>query len=150
MVRADDCHDALRLAARVIALNMCEGYPPIRVGVDVGSAVEHAGDWYGSTVNTAARVTDAAGPGELVVTDRAQAVIAEAADTGLATRGVWQLKGLPTMRLHTRRFDPPVRLHETRGWMERASSLAFLPNVRRGSAAPPRHLYTHPNGALSD
>lgn len=100
MVRADDCHDALRLARRVVALSVSEGYPPIRVGVDVGSAVEHQGDWYGSTVNTAARVTDAASPGELVVTERAHAAIAEGVNVQLLARGVWQLKGLPEMRVH--------------------------------------------------
>jgi hypothetical protein len=121
------------------------------VGVDVGSAVEHAGDWYGSTVNTAARVTDAAAPGELVVTDRVRAVIAEGADIGLTTRGVLQLKGLSTIRLHARRYDPPTQLADPRRWMERARRHAFLLNLlRRASAPPPRHLYTNPDGARSD
>ena len=100
MVRADDTRDALRLARRVIALNRFESYPQIRVGVDVGPAVEHAGDWYGSTVNTAARVTEAALPGEVVLTERARVAIIGGSNIQLAARGVWKFKGLPKMRLH--------------------------------------------------
>ena len=100
MVRADDPHDALRLAQRVIALNRSESYPQIRVGVDVGPAIEHAGDWYGSTVNTAARVTEAALPGEVVLTERARVAIIGGSNIQLAARGVWKFKGLPKMRLH--------------------------------------------------
>ena len=103
MVRADDPHDALRLAQRVIALNRSESYPQIRVGVDVGPAIEHAGDWYGSTVNTAARVTEAALPGEVVLTERARVAITGGSDIPLSARGIWKFKGLPEMRLHAAR-----------------------------------------------
>lgn len=82
MVRADECPAAIRLARRILALSELENYPPIRVGVDVGPAVEHAGDWYGSTVNIASRMSDAASPGELVVTERARAASAGIAHVG--------------------------------------------------------------------
>jgi adenylate cyclase len=101
MVRADDTRRALTLAGRVIALNGSEGYPPVRVGIDVGPAVELAGDWFGSTVNTAARVADAAAPGEVVLTERACAMLHEAPGIRLVARGVWSLKGLPEIRVHT-------------------------------------------------
>lgn len=100
MVRADDCRDAVRLAWRILALSELEDYPPIRVGLDSGPAVEHRGDWYGSTVNTASRVTDAAAPGELVVTERARAAIADGTHVQLVARGVYRLKGLPDVRVH--------------------------------------------------
>jgi adenylate cyclase len=100
MVRAADCGRALRLARRVVALGGREGYPPIRAGADTGPAVERAGDWYGSTVNTAARVAAAAAPGELVVTERARAAIAHHGEERLLPRGVWQLKGLPELSVH--------------------------------------------------
>ena len=73
MVQSCDCRDALRFACRLLHLTDVEGYPKIRVGLDIGPAVEHEGDWYGCTVNTAARITEAAQPGELVVTERARA-----------------------------------------------------------------------------
>ena len=100
MMHAGRCHNALRVAWRILALSELEGYPPIRVGVDIGPAVERAGDWYGSTVNTAARVTDAAPPGELIMTERARAAIAGSAGIAVVGRGVWRLKGLPAVRLH--------------------------------------------------
>jgi adenylate cyclase len=100
MVRADCAHDLVRLASRLIALGKLEGFPPVRAGVDVGPAVQRAGDWYGSTVNTAARVADAAAPGELVVTERARAAFAGGPNIRMASRGTCRLKGLPAMSLH--------------------------------------------------
>src|ERR1700676_426762 len=79
MVHSADCRLAIRLACRILALSGLDGHPPIRVGLDSGAAVERAGDWYGSTVTAAARVTDAASPGELLVTERARTAVADTA-----------------------------------------------------------------------
>lgn len=46
-----------------------EEIPPLRVGVAYGSAVSRAGDWFGSTVNLASRVTSAARPGSILVVE---------------------------------------------------------------------------------
>ncbi len=100
MVHAADCRNAVVLGRRLLALSDLEGYPPIHVGLDIGPAIEHEGDWYGSTVNTAARVAGAAPPGELVMTDRARAVVADDTDVELVRRGTWQLKGLPGTTVH--------------------------------------------------
>ena len=62
-------------AARVVALALrlrreLAGdlrFPPLRMGVHSGSAVQRDGDWYGATVNVAARVADAAGAGEILL-----------------------------------------------------------------------------------
>ena len=45
-----------KLACRILALSQLDGYPQVRIGIDSGSAVRRGGDWYGSTVNAAARV----------------------------------------------------------------------------------------------
>ncbi|MFC5065973.1 adenylate/guanylate cyclase domain-containing protein [Actinomycetospora atypica] len=45
-----------------------DGRPDVRVGVANGIGVPHAGDWYGSPVNLASRVTTTARPGQVVVT----------------------------------------------------------------------------------
>jgi adenylate cyclase len=100
MVRSDDVRDALRLSTRVVALGGVAGHPRVRVGIDLGPAVERAGDWFGSTVNTAARVADTALPGEVIVTERARAVLADATTVRLLARGARPLKGLPRTRLH--------------------------------------------------
>jgi adenylate cyclase len=45
------------------------GFPQIRVGIAFGAATNQAGDWFGSPVNLASRVTAAAKPGRILVTD---------------------------------------------------------------------------------
>jgi len=45
-------------------------FPRLRVGVAIGDAVSRAGDWFGSPVNRASRVTAAARPGTVLVTER--------------------------------------------------------------------------------
>jgi adenylate cyclase len=100
MVHSGDCRVALRLACRILDLSRLDGYPPIRIGLDSGPAERREGDWYGSTVNVAARVADAATPGELLMTDRARTAAAGAESVRLISRGVRQLKGLPDSSLH--------------------------------------------------
>src|SRR5258708_12476102 len=43
------------------------GLPPLRVGIHRGPVVAQSGDYYGSTVNLAARITDYARPNEVLV-----------------------------------------------------------------------------------
>lgn len=59
-----------------------EGFPPLRVGIAYGPAVPRGGDWFGSTVNLASRLTDVGKPGRVYATDK----VVEAA-TG---RHVWK------------------------------------------------------------
>jgi adenylate cyclase len=100
MVRSNNAQDALRVAARVIAIGRAEGPLRVRAGIDVGPAVECAGDWYGSTVNTAARVADTARADELIVTDRVRAALTGGMSVRLLARRERALKGLPKTRLH--------------------------------------------------
>ena len=100
MLHSRDCRAAARLACRILALSEAEGFPPIRVGLDSGPAVRHGEDWYGSTVNAAARVADAATPGELLMTERARRAVAESVSFTLVERGVRRLKGMPALALH--------------------------------------------------
>lgn len=46
--------------------------PRLRAGVAYGSAVSRAGDWFGSPVNTASRVTSIARPGSVLVSEAAR------------------------------------------------------------------------------
>jgi adenylate cyclase len=100
MVHSTDCRVAVRLACRILALSASDDFPPIRIGLDSGPAVQRAGDWYGWTVNAAARVTDAAAPGELLVTERARIALAGLPSVKLVARGVRRLKGLPAFPVH--------------------------------------------------
>ncbi|MEX2193748.1 MAG: adenylate/guanylate cyclase domain-containing protein [Thermoleophilaceae bacterium] len=67
MIRADDPSSALRLAERLRQDADAGRLPRLRIGVECGPAVAHAGDWYGATVNRAARLCAAARPGEVLV-----------------------------------------------------------------------------------
>lgn len=68
MLRCDDPGSAVRLGLRIVeTLDEVEGFPPVRVGIHTGPAVARSGDWYGSTVNVAARLCSAAGGGEVLV-----------------------------------------------------------------------------------
>ncbi len=51
--------------------------PRLRVGVAYGAAVSRAGDWFGSPVNLASRVTSAARPGTVLVAESAHAEIGD-------------------------------------------------------------------------
>jgi adenylate cyclase len=51
--------------------------PQLRVGVAFGPAVSRAGDWFGSPVNLASRVTSAARPGSVLVAESAREQIAD-------------------------------------------------------------------------
>jgi adenylate cyclase len=51
--------------------------PQLRVGVASGPAVSRAGDWFGSPVNVASRVTSAARPGAVLVAETARDAIGD-------------------------------------------------------------------------
>ena len=67
MICAQDAGDAVRLGLELA--NGLDGLPPVRVGVNTGPAVERDGDYFGSTVNLAARLSQAARGGEVLLTD---------------------------------------------------------------------------------
>jgi class 3 adenylate cyclase len=74
MLRSDDPGQAIKLGLRIISeLEQVPGFPPVRVGMDTGSAVSRGGDWYGATVNVAARLCAAAGGGQVLVSDATHA-----------------------------------------------------------------------------
>jgi adenylate cyclase len=70
MLRCGDPALAIRLGLRIVG-DLAEDaeVPPVRVGMHTGPAVERHGDWYGATVNVAARLCAAAGGGEVLVSD---------------------------------------------------------------------------------
>ena len=70
MIRTEHAGDAIRLGLRIV--NEIGGrnfFPTVRVGMDTGQAVEREGDWFGATVNTAARVSGVAAGGEVLLTE---------------------------------------------------------------------------------
>jgi adenylate cyclase len=69
-----------------------EGLPAIRAGVAFGPAVNRWGDWYGSTVNVASRLTERARPASVLTTEAVRAAVVDGFDWSFA--GEKRLKGL--------------------------------------------------------
>jgi adenylate cyclase len=68
------------------------GLPPARVGVHAGPVVFQNGDYFGRVVNVAARIVDAAAPGEVLVSDDVVALSSDG--VGFEQVGPVALKGL--------------------------------------------------------
>jgi adenylate cyclase len=69
------------------------GLPPAHVGVHTGPVVIQEGDYYGQTVNLAARIADYARPGEVLVSRPVRDASTEV-DVRFADVGAVELKGV--------------------------------------------------------
>ena len=78
-----------------------QGLPPAHVGIHAGPVIFQEGDYFGRTVNLAARIAEYARPGEVLVSQE----VVDAAGGGPVTFtevGPVELKGVPgTLRLYT-------------------------------------------------
>ncbi|MFL5819468.1 MAG: adenylate/guanylate cyclase domain-containing protein [Solirubrobacteraceae bacterium] len=71
-----------------------EAFPPIHSGIHSGPALNRAGDWWGATVNVAARVAAAAEAGQLLVTEATKQAAEETRRTHLRELGHQRLKNI--------------------------------------------------------
>jgi class 3 adenylate cyclase len=70
MLRCSDAAAAIRLGLQIVStLEEDPSFPLVRIGIHSGEAVAHDGDWYGRTVNVAARLCAVAPGGEVLVSD---------------------------------------------------------------------------------
>jgi class 3 adenylate cyclase len=80
MLRCSDPRAAVRLGLRVVEDVASEPTaPPVRVGIHTGPAVSRDGDWYGRTVNVAARLCAVAPGGEVMVSETTRSAAGEVA-----------------------------------------------------------------------
>ena len=93
-------HAALRLVD--MAEQEAEDFPSIRSGVDAGPALERAGDWYGSPVNVASRVTGVARPTSVLATSDVRNLTED------------EFRWSPAGRRKLKGVRHPVRLHRAR------------------------------------
>ena len=77
MLVSPDPVSLLNAVLALVAAADAEGLPQLRVGVASGSAVSRAGDWFGSPVNVASRVTSVAPPGAVMVAESAREAIGD-------------------------------------------------------------------------
>jgi adenylate cyclase len=69
-------------------------FPRLRAGVASGMAVSRAGDWFGSPVNVASRVTGVARPGTVLVADWVWEAVGDTGDFDGSFAGARRLKGI--------------------------------------------------------
>ena len=69
-------------------------FPRLRAGVASGSAVCRAGDWFGSPVNTASRVSGVARPGTVLAAESTQQELGDGAGFSWSFAGSRHLKGI--------------------------------------------------------
>jgi adenylate cyclase len=95
MVHADDAGQALRLALDLRReVDRDDLMPPIHAGLHTGPAVGRRGDWWGGTVNIAARVAAAAGPGQILLTEATRRAAGETESIRLRELGPLRLKNI--------------------------------------------------------
>jgi adenylate cyclase len=78
----------------VDATEAIEDFPRLRTGAATGLAVSRAGDWFGSPVNLASRVTGAARPGAILVAESTREAIGDDERFGWSFAGARRLKGI--------------------------------------------------------
>ncbi|ORJ63879.1 adenylate/guanylate cyclase domain-containing protein [Mycobacterium simiae] len=78
----------------VEAVDTDNDFPRLRAGVSAGMAVSRAGDWFGSPVNVASRVTAVARPGTVLASESVWEAVAGAGDYAASFAGARRLKGV--------------------------------------------------------
>jgi adenylate cyclase len=111
MVHACDAAEMVRLGLDLLATWIEDRrLPPVHIGLHTGPAIPRAHDWWGATVNIAARVGAAAGPGQLLVTDATRAAAGELQGTELRALGDLRAKNIasPISVYSASRIGAPV------------------------------------------
>jgi adenylate cyclase len=95
MLRVPDPADAVRLGLW-ITREAISGHqaPSVRVGVNYGSAVDRGGDYFGATINVAARVSALAAGGEVLVTGHTAALAPDLEGVLYESRGRQALRNV--------------------------------------------------------
>ena len=90
--------DPVALLTAALALLEVAGaddeFPRLRIGLASGMAVNRGGDWFGSPVNLASRVTGAARPGAVLVTESVRQAVGDDAGIDWSFAGAKRLKGI--------------------------------------------------------
>jgi class 3 adenylate cyclase/YHS domain-containing protein len=95
MLRVAHAADAIRLGLTIVRdVGSHHGAPTVRVGMHSGPAVERSGDFYGSTVNVAARVAGVAAGGEVLLTATTKQAAGTFDDIELEPRGPRSFKNV--------------------------------------------------------
>ena len=95
MLRCDEPAAAVELGLRIVeGIGARAEFPVVRVGMHTGRAIEREGDWFGAAVNLAARVSGAAGGGEVLLTEATREAAGELGAIQLRQRGEQRFKNV--------------------------------------------------------
>jgi adenylate cyclase len=94
MLRIPDPGNAIHLGLEVSQQTLRHGAVPLRVGLHHGPAVERNGDYFGATVNLAARVSGAAAGGEVLVSGPTAALVPDLDGVVYESRGKHELRNV--------------------------------------------------------
>lgn len=94
MLVCPDPHKLLNTVLELVEAAAADDFPRLRVGVAFGRAVGNSGDWFGSPVNMASRVTGVAPAGTVRVTQATRKAIGDVTDIGWSFAEARQLKGI--------------------------------------------------------
>lgn len=95
MLRIPDPGNAIRLGLEITHQTLREhGAVPVRVGLHHGPAVERNGDYFGATVNLAARVSGVAAGGDVLVSGPTAAMVPDLEGIVYESRGRHELRNV--------------------------------------------------------
>ncbi len=95
MVRCGQAGSAVELGLRIAEdVRRHERFPVVRIGMHTGPATARDGDWFGATVNVAARVSGIAGGGEVLVSGSTRQAAGELERVEFRRHGLRRLKNV--------------------------------------------------------
>ena len=95
MLIAPGATDALRLGLSIANdVGGFHGLPSVRVGMHSGPAIEREGDWFGGTVNVAARVAALAAGDQVLLTEQTRLLAKPLENVELRSMGSKQLRNI--------------------------------------------------------
>jgi adenylate cyclase len=95
LIRADSADQAVALGVRIVGdVGGRHYFPAVRAGMHTGPAVERDGDWFGHTVNIAARVSAEASGGDVLLTDATRTAAGAVERIQFRERGRRQLRNI--------------------------------------------------------
>ena len=105
LVRVGDASQAIELGLRLTGeVARRHGFPDVRVGMHTGSAAQRGADWFGSTINIAARVAEIAGPCDVLLTSATREAAAALEGVDFDDRGSRELRHVAApLHLYTAR-----------------------------------------------
>ncbi len=96
MIRCEHSADAVRLGLCLVEdLAQESDVPPVRVGINTGPALASGGDWYGRTVNVAARLCAMAPGGEVMVSEATRTAAGKLTGVQWGERELHWLRNVP-------------------------------------------------------